>query len=41
MIIKKERKADPKAKAREPAPPINDLMCDNPVAQISVNVESS
>ena len=40
-IIKKERKADPKAKAKEPAPPINDLICDNPIAQISENAESN
>jgi hypothetical protein len=41
IIIKKERNADPKAKAKEPAPPIKDLICDNPVAQISENAESN
>ena len=41
MIIKKDKKADPRANATEPAPPINNLIWDKPDAQISENVESS
>ena len=41
MIIKKDKKADPRANATEPAPPIKDLIYDKPEAQISENAEFS
>ena len=41
MIIKKDKKADPKANATELAPPIKDLICDKMEAQISEKAASS
>ena len=40
-MIKIDKNADPRANATVPAPPMNDLICDNTEAQISEKVESN